>query len=237
MVEPGGQEAEGLDLLTWRCPKGPHHRRPSRRPSPVVVPGRARPARRRGRRLRALQPRFEDALLSPARPVSRTAQQLSRRQAARPGDRRRSRAAHLALLQATRSHRSPLHTAPHRLPAHARPLPTTTAHLRLAQQATLETRGAEGSRSSFDDMLTAWRHEAATVLGEEVVERITTGPPHNPVRATRSARWSGSEPTSSMPSLTRSPPHPGRRRQAGHPLERHRRDRTSAPQPPVRHPG
>ena len=52
--------------------------------------------------------------------------------------------------------------------------PSTAAQLHLAQQATLETRGAKAIGPSFADKLTAWRHEAATVIGDDAVERITT---------------------------------------------------------------
>ena len=44
--------------------------------------------------------------------------------------------------------------------------PATAAQLRLAQQATLETRGAKALGPSFADKLNAWRGEAATVIGE-----------------------------------------------------------------------
>lgn len=52
--------------------------------------------------------------------------------------------------------------------------PATAAQLHLAQQATLETRGAKALGPSFADKLAAWRREAATVIGGEALERITT---------------------------------------------------------------
>lgn len=52
--------------------------------------------------------------------------------------------------------------------------PTTAAQLHLAQQATLETRSAKALGPSFADKLTAWRHEAATVLGEQALDGLST---------------------------------------------------------------
>jgi conjugative relaxase-like TrwC/TraI family protein len=50
--------------------------------------------------------------------------------------------------------------------------PPRDAQLRLAQQATLETRGAKGQTSALAEKISAWRAEAAAVIGKAALERL-----------------------------------------------------------------
>jgi len=50
--------------------------------------------------------------------------------------------------------------------------PPTSSQLKLAQQATLETREAKGGPQSLADKITGWRHEAAGVVGRLAVVEL-----------------------------------------------------------------
>ena len=107
--------------------------------------------------------------------------------------------------------------------------PPREAQLKLAQQATLETRDHKAAPTSLAEKITAWRDEAATVLGANQLADLEHDVLHRDVATTTLADL----PVDEIARTVRR----GRVGGEGHldEVEPHRRDRTPAARTPVRH--
>ena len=106
--------------------------------------------------------------------------------------------------------------------------PPREAQLKLAQQATLETRDGKAAPTSLAEQITGWRDEAAAVLGDHQLADLERQALHRQVSTTTLADLPVDE-------IAATRAH-GRLRGEGHldPVEPHRRDRT--PTTPYRFP-